>query len=240
MKKIFTCVSGLTLAMGVSTSALANDYFSLRAGSSSIVHSGQHFSYANSHDSADNFKYNAGSKTDTVFSGGAAVGHDFYQDTGTPFRIEAEVYGRASGKTNYSPINIADSNGALRGDIHNKVQLTTLMANAYYDFRNDSSFTPWISAGIGLARIKQSSTGVISTQVNSVSDTAHHTEHNLAWGVGTGVSYAVTPNVSIDLSYRYLDAGKTSASYKMHGETYKSKIDVVSHDVMLGATFSFQ
>ncbi|HBD2476919.1 TPA: porin family protein, partial [Escherichia coli] len=41
-------------------------------------------------------------------------------------------------------------------------------------------------------------------------------------------------------SYRYLDAGKSSLSYKdAEEDKYKSEVDVKSHDIMFGVTYNF-
>ncbi|EFD7772134.1 hypothetical protein F1B71_21670 [Escherichia coli] len=39
-------------------------------------------------------------------------------------------------------------------------------------------------------------------------------DNNFAWSIGAGVRYDVTPDIALDLSYRYLDAGDSSVSYK--------------------------
>ena len=58
--------------------------------------------------------------------------------------------------------------------------------------------------------------------------------------LGAGVRYDVTPDIALDLSYRYLDAGDSSVSYKDEwGDKYKSEVDVKSHDIMLGMTYNF-
>ncbi len=63
---------------------------------------------------------------------------------------------------------------------------------------------------------------------------------NFAWSLGAGVRYDVTPDIALDLSYRYLDAGDSSVSYKDEwGDKYKSEVDVKSHDIMLGVTYNF-
>ncbi|EFC1519081.1 outer membrane protein, partial [Escherichia coli] len=52
--------------------------------------------------------------------------------------------------------------------------------------------------------------------------------------------YDITPDIALDLSYRYLDAGKSSLSYKdAEGDKYKSEADVKSHDIMFGVTYNF-
>lgn len=63
---------------------------------------------------------------------------------------------------------------------------------------------------------------------------------NFAWSLGAGIRYDVTPDIALDLSYRYLDAGDSSVSYKDEwGDKYKSEVDVKSHDIMLGVTYNF-
>uniref|UniRef100_UPI0023AA4091 outer membrane protein n=1 Tax=Escherichia coli TaxID=562 RepID=UPI0023AA4091 len=63
---------------------------------------------------------------------------------------------------------------------------------------------------------------------------------NLAWSLGVGVKYDVTQDFSLDLSYRYLDAGDSTLTYKDEdGAKYKSSVDVRSNEFMLGATYNF-
>ncbi|EJQ6638379.1 porin family protein, partial [Escherichia coli] len=123
--------------------------------------------------------------------------------------------------------------------------VNTLMLNAYYDFRNDSAFTPWVSAGIGYARIHQKTTGISTWDYGYGSSgreslSRSGSADNFAWSFGAGVRYDVTPDIALDLSYRYLDAGDSSVSYKDEwGDKYKSEVDVKSHDIMLGVTYNF-
>lgn len=61
-----------------------------------------------------------------------------------------------------------------------------------------------------------------------------------AWSTGAGVKYDVTQDFSLDLSYRYLDAGDSTLTYKDEdGAKYKSSVDVRSNEFMLGATYNF-
>ncbi len=105
-----------------------------------------------------------------------------------------------------------------RDDLKNEVSVNTLMLNAYYDFRNDSALsTPWVSAGIGYA---SSQTTGISTWDYGYGSSGRESlsrsgsADNFAWSFGAGVRYDVTPDIALDLSYRYLDAGDSSVSYK--------------------------
>ncbi|MBA1065917.1 porin family protein, partial [Escherichia coli] len=126
------------------------------------------------------------------------------------------------------------------------LSVNTLMMNTYYDFRNSSAFTPWVSVGVGYARVhhKATYTDTSWNKSGEVSDISalHYSgyDNNFAWSIGAGVRYDVTPDIALDLSYRYLDAGKSSLSYKdTEGDKYKSEADVKSHDIMFGVTYHF-
>ncbi|MCQ8801103.1 outer membrane beta-barrel protein, partial [Escherichia coli] len=102
-----------------------------------------------------------------------------------------------------------------RDALHNAVSVNTLLLNAYYDLRNDSAFTPWVSAGIGYARIHQKTTGISTWDYEYGSSgreslSRSGSADNFAWSLGAGVRYDVTPDIALDLSYRYLDAGDSS------------------------------
>ncbi|WP_411569373.1 outer membrane protein [Serratia sp. UGAL515B_01] len=54
---------------------------------------------------------------------------------------------------------------------------------------------------------------------------------NFAWAVGVGVNWALTDNVSLNLSYRYVDAGKVEADYTTRrGSSETAKVSVTSND----------
>ncbi|MDN1888042.1 porin family protein, partial [Escherichia coli] len=110
--------------------------------------------------------------------------------------------------------------------------------------RNSSAFTPWISAGLGYARVHHKTSYIYTDNSPAGSEvystSASKYENNLAWSLGVGVKYDVTQDFSLDLSYRYLDAGDSTLTYKDEdGAKYKSSVDVRSNEFMLGATYNF-
>ncbi|EFO1148848.1 porin family protein, partial [Escherichia coli] len=47
-------------------------------------------------------------------------------------------------------------------------------------------------------------------------------------------------NLSVDLAYRYFDAGKSQITYRNEwNEEFKSRVSVRSNDIMLGVTYDF-
>jgi len=104
------------------------------------------------------------------------------------------------------------------------LQSTLVMANAYADIGTWYGLTPYIGAGIGLVRHNMSGftdsgiswnggafnsngtpdgalTGVAFSRIDD------KTKTNLAWAVMAGLSYSVTPNLKLDLGYRYMNLG---------------------------------
>ncbi len=235
-------VSALAMAGMFSTQALADEsktgfYVTGKAGASVMSLADQRFL-------AEISKYKGGDGHDTVFSGGIAAGYDFYPQFSIPVRTELEFYARGKADSKYVDKD-SRSGGYSRNDLKNEVSVNTLMLNAYYDFRNDSAFTPWVSAGIGYARIHQKTTS-INTWDDGYGNSGRESlspsgsADNFAWSLGAGVRYDVTPDIALDLSYRYLDAGDSSVSHKDEwGNKYKSEVDVKSHDILLGVTYNF-
>ncbi|MBA8345916.1 porin family protein [Escherichia coli] len=245
MKKVIA-VSALAMAGLFSAQTLADEsktgfYVTGKAGASVMSLSDQRFVDG---EGAWADKYKGGDKSDTVFGAGLAVGYDFYQHYNVPVRTEVEFYGRGNAESKYRLSYWESVGGAEFDDAQNKLSVNTLMLNAYYDFRNSSAFTPWISAGLGYARVHHKTSYIYTdnslagSEVYSTSASKY--ENNLAWSLGVGVKYDVTQDFSLDLSYRYLDAGDSTLTYKDEdGAKYKSSVDVRSNEFMLGATYNF-
>ncbi|MDE5446151.1 outer membrane beta-barrel protein [Bradyrhizobium sp. CSA207] len=126
-----------------------------------------------------------------------------------------------------------------------------VMANAYVDLGTWWCVTPYIGAGIGGAYNRLSGfrdDGVISTggvQSSSVTYAGDSGKWNLAWAVHAGLAYKVTPNVTLDLAYRYINLGDavTGPTHSFDGVTVVNGSpftvkDITSHDLMLGVRWN--
>ena len=79
---------------------------------------------------------------------------------------------------------------------------------------------------------------------NGVAYATDNTDTNFAWAVYGGLAYDVTPNFTVDLSYRYLDMGdaKSGRVRAFDNSTTNSGFfidDITSQDVMLGVHYKF-
>lgn len=248
MKKT-AVVSALAILGMVSFAAHANGdktglYLNGKAGISVMQLSGQKLSYQDNEYPEDNERYSGGSDNKAVFGGGIALGYDFSQQYDLPVRAEIEFSARGKSHSEYNLDQYSEGDYSDSYDAKNQIQLNTVMLNAYYDFKNHTAFTPFVSAGLGYARVHQKTTLVDTWSDSSYSDrdseSRSATSNNLAWSLGVGVKYELNSDFSMDLSYRWLDAGKSEVSYKTdYDEEYKSKASVRTHDIMLGLTYNF-
>ncbi len=82
------------------------------------------------------------------------------------------------------------------------------LANAYIDMGNWCGFTPFIGAGIGFATLTVDGMKDVNVPApGSVAFGADHTKTNFAYAFYAGGSFDVTPQVALELTYRYADLG---------------------------------
>ena len=151
----------------------------------------------------------------TGFTGGIALGYGVAYN----MRVEGElVYQK-------NDIDRATAQG-ISANASGDTSSLALLLNGYYDFMNSSAFTPFISAGIGVAKIDVNNfTLVGGNQIGSEDDTV------FAYQVGAGVGYAVTEKTSIDLKYRYFG----TADPDFNGV----EAEYGSHNIYVGLRFVF-
>ena len=174
----------------------------------------------------------------------AAIGFDFSKVSKVNARAELEY--TYKDKATFAPnISSAIINGVevqfpegFPSFLVNELRTQSLMLNGYYDFKNKSKFTPYLSAGVGVSRIENK----VSINPEAFGDSENittDTNNNFTWTAGAGVAYKVTENVALDLAYRYVDAGETDVSQSIGGTKLKNTADLVSHDYSLGVRYNF-
>jgi opacity protein-like surface antigen len=90
-----------------------------------------------------------------------------------------------------------------------------VLANAYADLGTWQSFTPYVGAGLGVAGVRTA--GLANTFVQPADGISGADQWNVAWALMAGVGYSVTPNVLIDLGYRYLHLGDAASGVDQSG-----------------------
>jgi opacity protein-like surface antigen len=89
------------------------------------------------------------------------------------------------------------------------------MANAYYDFKNDSQFTPFVGFGLGVADIKNA------------------TDNEFAYTVNAGAKYNIDKNVYIGVKAAYTNINGPSDEL---GLKYQN-LEIFTANVALGFEF---
>lgn len=215
-------------------------YLSGKLGASVMQLSEQKYIYSGYADAGDNGTKNGASHRSAVFGGGIALGYNFNPLFDIPVRAELDITARGDMENTYNIQNRVRNGVSQTRDIKNQVKLNTVMVNGYYDFYNTTAFTPYLTAGIGLASVDLKTTRTDTRNGTITQNPSHtHTSNNFAWSVGAGVDYALNDKVNLGLSYRYLDAGRAEMTNSAGDGNNTSKVNVKSNDIMLGVTYQF-
>jgi opacity protein-like surface antigen len=164
------------------------------------------------------YKYSAEFQRGVALS--FALGHDF----GNHFRVDVEVaYQKndldAANFRFYQDVDIVIDEEQIVGEfelvedevVSGESLSLAMMVNAYYDFSNKSAFTPFVTAGIGLANVDYDmSSQFINEYVveydedyNLVPLKQSGNETVLAYQLGFGCGYALSEALTLELRYRY-------------------------------------
>ena len=106
-----------------------------------------------------------------------------------------------------------------------KVNTYDAMLNGYLTAHNDTIFTPYLLAGIGIGH-NTAKTGTVKIK-----------KTNFIWNLGLGVEAKVADQVGVDLTYRFVDLGKLG-SKTAGGNKVKLK-SLKSNELVAGLVYHF-
>jgi len=144
-------------------------------------------------------------ESDMGYALAGAVGYEFGN-----FRLEGEIAYQTNDLDKVKALGVTlDATGdtsSLAG-----------LLNCYYDFNNTSLFTPYISAGIGMAQVEINNFNIPGSGLPGTNDD----DTVFAYQFGVGMAYAMTENLSLDIRYRYfatsdLEFDTTDVEYSSH------------------------
>lgn len=159
---------------------------------------------------------NAKIKNSAAFE--ASIGGSFTDN----FRADLTIGYRNLGKLKEKD---EDSVGKL------KVNSYTGLANLYFDIHNNTRFTPYILAGLGLSIISTSESYKDATTNVKIKETGG----TLAWNAGAGVMAQIKDNIYGDLAYKYIRLAK----YSIESNSKKVSAGLYSHEFLAGLVFKF-
>jgi opacity protein-like surface antigen len=150
------------------------------------------------------------------------------------------------------PYNGVDNYNASKSEL-------LFLANAYVDLGTWWCVTPFIGAGIGASRVSISgftdngSTNLfvdagptpIYGTYPSYASALNGSKWDFAWAAHAGLAYKVSPSLTLELAYSYVDLGNGTtgalAAYDAAtlGNTFKFK-DITSHDLKVGVRWNLE
>jgi opacity protein-like surface antigen len=119
--------------------------------------------------------------------------------------FRADVTGEWRGKANFHGFDIV---GAASTNVYRASKSEWLiLANIYADLGTWYSFTPFVGAGIGAARVTISNFMDVNEVTTGVAYADDASKWNFAWAVHAGVSYKVNSQLTLEFAYRYVSLG---------------------------------
>lgn len=182
---------------------------------------------------------------------GGGIGYQF----NSWFR--ADLTGQYRGKSTFTGLDVVTGTGPATGfygtDNYTATKSELLfLANAYVDLGTWWCVTPFIGAGVGTARVTvgnftdtgDSSSGP-GTNAHSLYYANSASKWNFAWAAHAGLAYKISPSLTLELAYSYVDMGDgyTGPAHAFDGVSpgghpFKFK-DITSNDVKLGIRWNF-
>jgi opacity protein-like surface antigen len=177
---------------------------------------------------------------------GGGVGYQFNN------WFRADVTGQYRGKSNFTGLDVVTGTGPGAGFVGTDGYAATksellFLANVYADLGTWWCVTPFVGAGIGGARVSIGNftdTGDaigIGGQSHSLDYAGTGSQWNFAWALHAGLAYKVTPGLTVELAYSYVNMGNgltgpTNSFDQVTNTTHApfSFNGITSNDVTLG------
>jgi opacity protein-like surface antigen len=183
-------------------------------------------------------------KLQDTWSVGVGVGYRFHPwlraDLTADYRFGADV-------RDFSPIS--DFNQGFNIET-GKLEVTTVLLNAYLDLGTWWGFTPYVGIGVGAAEKRVHEFGIervcLSIRCGDPDPFAifslgpqgklvypDRTTVDLAWALMAGVAVDVSPGVTVDAGYRFLHLGEAASGIDGRGMGTKLE-DIMAHEFRFG------
>jgi opacity protein-like surface antigen len=167
---------------------------------------------------------------------GLGVGYQFNR------WLRVDVTGEYRGNANFHGFDIVEAGGTFTDEYRASKSEWLVLANVYADLGTWYSFTPFIGAGVGgsLNRISNFLDVCTVCPGGGVAFGEAANTWNFAWALHAGISYRVTPNVSLEFAYRFVhlgDAFSGDLQTYLGGNLIDNPMEfrnITSHDLKFG------
>ena len=178
----------------------------------------------------------ANKKPNNSLAFGVGAGYKFDEN----FRVDLN-YLRANNFKFSHDITVNNVPSAISQKFHSNVAIL----NAYFDVGDYNGFTPYLTAGIGMAHNVAKDYEVVNKNTNVKETLKGDKKNNLAWNIGAGASFQVVDNTHIDISYKYYYLGKVTTStnaidnYGNNFDNLAASTSLRAHAVTVGLRYTF-
>lgn len=165
-----------------------------------------------------------GITVESGFDPGLSVAAAFGYADPSGFRGEIELGYGENEIDNVAGIDLSLLNAS--GD----VSVFTALGNVYYDIKTRGPLTPFVGVGAGVANIS------VDGSISDFGSIDNNDDTVIAYQVGAGVAYALSPHWSFTLAYRFLATTDPEFGGTLLG-SFESEYS--SHNVLGGIRFTF-
>jgi opacity protein-like surface antigen len=166
--------------------------------------------------------------------------------------FRADIIGQYRGRANFHGSESFNNGTVYSANNYSGSKSETLvMANAYVDLGTWWCVTPFIGAGVGTSYNRISGfqdAGIANSfgvpQPFSLTYAADAGKWNFAWAAHAGLAYKVSPSLTVELAYSYMDLGSatTGANMAYDGSPARqypwTMNHITSNDLKLGVRWS--
>ena len=129
-------------------------------------------------------------------------------------------------------------NGNLNNKFSQQIKSYSIFLNGYYDFININKIAkPYLTTGIGYGKNKSKDLIHISTLTANNGTTVAQdrdvykgsTQNNFIWNAGLGSRFVINDRFNLDLSYKYVNLGKTKTKRIAGNDAVPSAQKITAH-----------
>jgi opacity protein-like surface antigen len=179
-----------------------------------------------------------GESFEPSFTGGVGVGYIWGPNFRTDLTVDIHSIMHAE-QNGSGVINVLGDPAFVTAEDKTKFMSTILLANAYYDIRTGSPWTPYLGAGVGFAVNQLTRNYTLTVDDASATVGNRSTDVQFAAAAMAGVSYDFSSFFAIDVNYRFLHIGGSQVSLDEPGlsDSTVEIGDLNEHQIRAGFRF---